>query len=92
MTTQHDYLTDKWTNELMERVGMNDLAVKLNERFAHDILVECEKEYERTQDLTVFNALNNLQKCFKIMINKSLKGYNQYLFDKSLAIAPRGQN
>ena len=84
------YFSDKWTNDLMERVGMNDMAVEMNERFAMDMLNECLDEYNKTGDQNVFMALNNIEACFSKMFQKSLSNFQRYLSEATQKIVAKG--
>jgi hypothetical protein len=71
------YVSDNYKEEILERVGLKDLAVDLNARFACDIYSECEKEYQKTNDVRAFSPIEDLHHHFLDMIQQSLNKYHQ---------------
>lgn len=71
------YASDEYTQSILERVGMNQEAIDLNTRFAHDIYNECMKEYMTSQDPMAFAPLTDMKTLFAEMVDKSLALYHQ---------------
>jgi hypothetical protein len=83
LNTQKYYHSKDWTNELASRVGLDSLAVRLNSKFAFDLLNECESEYAKTQDASVFSPLVEIETLFLRVVKEAMSEYNNFLHLKS---------
>jgi hypothetical protein len=69
------YLTDEWKNHVAEVVGMNDMAVELMSRFAHDIYVVCRAEYQKSNDINAMSPVGDIQDMLAIAAKQAIHRY-----------------
>jgi len=67
-------------NEVINRVGIYQECVEMNERFARDILLECSKEFGNTMNPGALDPISqkNMKEIFSEMLTKVM----DKIFDK----------